>query len=406
MSTDQEFWDWLWDDDPQGAAPPPRGVSTDTIAQPRPPAVEDEDGGAPSEAEGPAEDREEAGPAPSRPRRRWRLLLVAAAAVLGAAVAALALVLPDDAADRPGGAGAGGPFFGDQRIVTWTIWDDKKGEKPFLAVIASGGGKEPAAVVIPENTAANIPGRGYAPIQEAVTGRGVTDAVAATVENILGVRVDGSVRTSIEDLGRKVEQVGGIQAGLEHLDGPGTVEYLRDAHAVDRAIRWQEVVAGVLAAIPGHPGALESIPPSFRSPFMGGGREVDILPFEEIGSGLVRPDEDAVAELVQERLVPTGTADKVRLVVLNGNGTPGVGEDVARLLVPEGFTLVATQNAASFDQEETRVVASSQEFVDDANRALRLLGTGKVYLSGVPTYLSDVTIIVGKDFTLDDAGGP
>lgn len=403
--TDQEFWDWLWEDDPQGPAPPPRVVTTATLTEPPPPSVE-EDIEVPSETEvEPAEDPDGVAPGPVRPRGK-RLLLVAAAAALGAAVAAVAVILPDGGSERAAGPGASGAAFGDRRIITWTIWDDKKGEKPFLAVLASGAGRDPAALVIPENTAVNIPGRGYAPIQEAVTGQDVTDAVAATVENVLGVRVDGSLRTSIGDLGRTVGRLGGIEAGFEHLDGPGTVDYLRNAPAVDRAIRWQEVVAGVLEAVPGHPNVLESIPPSVRPPFMGGGREVDILPFEDIGAGLVRPDDEAVTELVQERLAPTGATDTVRLVVLNGNGTPGVGDDVARLLVPSGFTVVATQNAASFDQEETRVVASSREFVDEATRAVRLLGTGKVYMSGVPTYLADVTIIVGKDFTLDDAGGP
>jgi hypothetical protein len=113
-----------------------------------------------------------------------------------------------------------------------------------------------------------------------------------------------------------------------------------------------------------------------------------------------------VDELVAERLVPTATEDEVRLVVLNGNGIPGIGEEVARILVPNGFSLVASQNAASLDQEETRLVASSPDFVDDARRARRLLGIGRVYLSGMPTYLADVTIIVGKDFELAGAGGP
>jgi LytR cell envelope-related transcriptional attenuator len=402
---DREFWDWLWDDDPQGPAPPPRVAPTATLTEP-PPSPEEEDAAPPAEPEDePVEDGEAAAPEPIRAHGRRRLLLAGVAAVLGAAVAAVAVIVADGGPRQAAGPGGIGPAFGDRRIVTWTIWDDKKGEKPFLAVIASGGGREPAAVVIPENTAVNIPGRGYAPIQEAVTDQDVTDAVAATVENVLGVRVDGSLRTSIEDLGRIVDRAGGIQAGFEHLDGPGTVAYLREAPAVDRAIRWQEVVAGTLEAVPGHPGVLESIPSSVRPPFTGGGREVDILPFEEIGAGLVRPDDEAVVELVRERLAPIGATDKVRLVVLNGNGTPGVGDDVARLLVPSGFTVVATQNAASFDQEETRVVASSREFVDDATRAVRLLGTGKVYMSGVPTYLADVTIIVGQDFTLDDAGG-
>jgi hypothetical protein len=140
--------------------------------------------------------------------------------------------------------------------------------------------------------------------------------------------------------------------------------------------------------------------------FTAGAREAIVLPVEDVGSGLASPDEEAVAELVEERFVPTSSEDKVRLVVLNGNGVPGIGEHVARMLVPEGFHLVANENAASFDQEETQVVATSNEFLDDAHRAQRLLGVGKVYIGLQPTYLADVFVIVGKDFKPDDAGGP
>jgi hypothetical protein len=407
MTNDREFWEWLWDDDPQQPAPPPtpRATATDTI-QHEPVASDDEDA---TTAEAEAEQEVVPGSAPEVEAppagpswRRWAM--VGGAAAL-AVIVTLAVLLVGDGRPGSGRTGTSGTVYGDQRVVLWTVLDDKRGEKPFVAVLASGGGKGPAALTVPENTVANIPGRGAATVEEAAAGGDVSD-VAATVENILGVRVDGTWGMPIEDLGRIVGRLGTIQAGFERLDGPGVVAYLRDAPDVERAIRWQEVVGGILEAIPRNQAVLGTVPSSVRPPFAGGAGEVVILPSEDIGAGLVRPDDEAVDLLVRERLVPTASGEQVRLVVLNGNGIPGIGEDVARILVPNGFTLVASLNAASFDQEETRVVASSRDFVDDAHRARRLLGVGHVYITGVPTYLSDVTVIVGKDFELDDAGGP
>ena len=411
MSNDPEFWEWLWDDDPQGPAPPPtpRATATDTLQEERTVLEEEEAPSAEADAEAvagvvPEPAPEDVGsPRPVRPSwLRWAMVGGAAAV---AAIVTLAVLLPGDGRLPSGPSGVGDVVYGEQRVVIWTLLDDRRGGKPFVAVLASGGGKGVAALTVPENTVANIPGRGAATVEEAAAGGDVTD-VAATVENILGVRIDGAWGMPLQDLGRIVSRLGVIQAGFERLDGPGVIAYLRDAPDVERAIRWQEVVAGILEAIPRHPDVLNAVPSSVRLPFGGGGREVAILPTEDIGAGLVRPDDEAVDRLVGERLVPTATGEQVRLVVLNGNGTPGIGEDVARLLVPNGFTLVASLNAASFDQEETRLVASSRDFVDDAHRARRLLGVGHVYLTGVPTYLSDVTVIVGKDFELDDAGGP
>jgi hypothetical protein len=226
------------------------------------------------------------------------------------------------------------------------------------------------------------------------------------MENVLGVQVDRAWGIDINWLKGIVEGVGGIQAGFESLDGAGVATYLRDAPDVERSIRWQEVLTGLLEALDGRPGALEDTPGDLRPVFTAGAGEAIILPVNEVEAGLATPDEEAVAELVEERFVPTGSEERVRLVVLNGNGVPGIGEHVARMLVPEGFNLVASENAASFDQEETSVVATSKEFLDDAHRAQRLLGVGKVYIGTQPTYLADVFVIVGKDFMPDDAGGP
>ena len=398
MSMDKEFWDWLWDEDDTASPPPPRPATTVTT-KPR------------AEPEAPPEPAED-GP-PVRPQRasrrrsaqRWRWVVLVGVLVLAGAATAVVFVLPRQAGRPDDGSGTGAVVPEDQRVVSWTVWDDKPREGPFVAVLAAGGGREPVVIAVPGNAAVNIPGRNLGTIEEAADTRDAA-AVAATVENVLGVRVDDAWGIEIGQLGVIVDGVGGIRAGFEQLDGRGVVTYLRDAPDVERSIRWQEVLTGLLEALEGEPESLAIAPEQIRPVFTMGGPEAIILPVEDLGSGLARPDKEAVTELVEERFVPTGSEDKVRLVVLNGNGIPGIGEHVARMLVPEGFQLVASGNAASFDQEETRIVATSSEFRDDAHRAQRLLGVGKVYIGLQPTYLADVFVIVGKDFKPDDAGGP
>jgi hypothetical protein len=407
MKPDQEFWDWLWEDDEEVAPPPPqagRGGAVGTVSPGGPEETQ-------SRAEAPAV-------VPSRVRRsarrrstrRARLLTVLGATVAAGAIATVVVVLSRVSGPSTGPGSGSVPLLGDQRVVAWAVWDEKAGERPFVAVLASGGGRQPVAVAVPGNTVVSIPGRSLGTVDQAADDGDVA-VVAATVENILGVQVDDGWGIDMGTFRRLVDALGGIRAGFEELDGAGTAAYLRDSPAIERAIRWQEVLAGLLGAIEAAPNVLGELPDEVGPPedvrpvLSAGSRDVLILPVEDVGAGLADLDEDALQELVDERFVATGSEEKVRLVVLNGNGTPGIGTEVARLLVPEGFELVASTNADAFDQEETVVVASSIEFLDDAQRAQQLLGVGEVRL-GRPSGLADVLVVVGKDFTMDDPGGP
>ena len=131
------------------------------------------------------------------------------------------------------------------------------------------------------------------------------------------------------------------------------------------------------------------------------GEPVEVIgfPVSDAGSGVVVPDQEAVAELVGERF--GGEADpggRVRLVLLNGNGTPGIGAEVAGILVPEGFRVVESGNARTFDMPETLIIASSEEDLPYARKAHLLLGTGRLLLGEHPTGLADVTVVIGEDF--------
>ena len=87
------------------------------------------------------------------------------------------------------------------------------------------------------------------------------------------------------------------------------------------------------------------------------------------------------------------------VIVQNGSGAPGLGQDVAAVLLPLGFRVVLSQNADLFGYERTRVVANSDGAIADARRIKRALGVGRVRVSQVPSGIGDITIIVGEDFT-------
>ena len=86
-------------------------------------------------------------------------------------------------------------------------------------------------------------------------------------------------------------------------------------------------------------------------------------------------------------------------IVQNGNGAPGVGEQVGRQIIPAGFRVVISQNAQSFDIPSTDIFANGKQNVGDAQRAREALGIGQVLVSSVPSGVGDITIVVGKDFT-------
>lgn len=328
------------------------------------------------------------------------LLLV----VVGAAGAAAAWwYLPRPTAPAPAREATGAPLPPTQRVVTWAVWDDEGETGPAVAVLTAGGGEEPIALAIPGNLTVSIPGHGLGTVDDAAVSGDVT-VLAATVENVLGVQVDEAWGIPMEQLGSLVDDLGSIEVEGRPLEGSAVVDYLREpaASAADeRVIRWQAVLAGLLAALNEHPSAAAGVPADVRPALVAGPVEILSVPVEPVGAGLVRLDEAGLARIVAMHLVPTGGEEKARLVVLNGNGRPGVGQRVARLLVPEGFRLVSSQNAARFDHRETMIIASSNEDLAAARKARRLLGVGQVLLGNEASGIADVTVVVGRDF-----GGP
>lgn len=386
-------------------APPPADEAPAAVASPLP--ADPVPVSRPLRAPPPAAPRPEPRVRPTRLRRTRRRRLRRAAALLvlvAAGVTAGAwwyLPRPSGPAPEPDPAPAAMPAT--QHVVTWAVWDDEGDAAPSVAVLAAGGGEEPVVLAVPGNLAVSIPGHGLGTIDDAAAAGDVT-VLAATVENILGVQVDDAWGIPLSELGALVADIGSIEVEDRLLDGPAVVDYLAEPAAnaaEERVIRWQVVLRGLLGALHQEPSAAGEVPDGVRSALVAGPDEVLAVPVEEVGAGLARLDDAGLARIVATHFVPTGGEEKSRLVVLNGNGRPGVGQQVARLLVPEGFRLVSSQNAVRFDYRVTKIIASSNDDLAAARKARRLLGVGTVLLGNEASGIADVTVVVGEDF-----GGP
>ena len=89
----------------------------------------------------------------------------------------------------------------------------------------------------------------------------------------------------------------------------------------------------------------------------------------------------------------------IRLEVLNGCGTNGIGRSIGDFLRLEGFDVLSVANARSFDFAETIVVDRTGS-IENAESTARALGTNNWIQQIDPDRYKvvDVSVVVGKDY--------
>ncbi len=305
-------------------------------------------------------------------------------------------------------------------------------------------------VLVPSNVVADVPGEGLFQLGETFR-EGQAPLLELTLSNLLGLDLDAAAAISEQGWSSLFTRMGGLtldvpeqlvevaddgtrsvrfQPGEQPLDGPRVAEYLtfreEGEPQLDRLPRVQRVLEAMLDRIIEDPSALDAVfadgAPMVDAPdaealrFIlvslaeardAGNLEVRTLPVTTIGTGedaSYRINDERVADLVEDQLAasrPTaGSQEGRRIQVLNGNGIPGIGSQVAEALQPGGFRLVETGNAASFDVPRTRIIVyeDTAEQLALAQEAQQLLGVGEIEVSEVPVSVVDITIIVGQDF--------
>ncbi len=138
-------------------------------------------------------------------------------------------------------------------------------------------------------------------------------------------------------------------------------------------------------------------------------RTYDVLPGQSIGAGganvSYQVDEARLADVVRNDFagsvpfgVTIGARSKIRL--LNGNGSPEIGQKAAAMLVPAGLRVELTGNADNFNYRSTKIVI----YGDDAaalalgQEIRNLLGVGTVEVGTSSQTVVQATVVLGKDF--------
>ena len=383
---------------------------------------------------------------------RQRLTGAGAAAVAAAVLAAggIALFAADN--DPPGGEPAPAPTNGQGDSVISTLivgTRETGGSATWLTLIAYDTDKRSGAVVyIPAHSAVEVPGRGLQGVGDSLASGGMPLLLVST-ENLLGIGLDRYIELSDRDARTLFEATGPISvdvpeevrvsagkdrarlifdAGLQRLDASFLVELLYtrglDADDVELGSRhialWDglfkafaEDPENLAAAVRAASGALVESDAeagehaqllSALAALEPGSRTLTTLPVQQVsvgGSELYSVDSEAVAALMGDLLSGvTAPTQAIKVQVLNGNGVPGIGQDVAERLIGAGFRVVLTGNARRLNYQKTLVITydSSPAGQALAERARKLIGVGEVQVSTQQQGIVDLTIVIGKDF--------
>ncbi|HVM20943.1 MAG TPA: LCP family protein [Egibacteraceae bacterium] len=398
----------------------------------------------------------------ARRRRRQRqagVVFLAAVALVGAIIGASALIgaalrTPGTAPAATPGPGAPAPEQDTLLLVRHGRGDS--GPARGITLLASTPETGDAVVLfVPVGTLVDIPGFGLDRLALAHQ-YGGTALVEASVENLLGIDIDHVAGASPSGLAALLERTGGLElevderlvqrgrdgsaevrfeVGTQFLDGERLVEYWgfrQDGESeLDTFPRQQAVWTQLLADADadaaeelvgdGAPQLDTSADADFLQDMvtrLAQAQSADALqylvlpvsPFggaDADGAATYRSPADGVRQLVQGPLagsVPAGGGpEAVRVQVLNGVGTPGIGQEVDRRLEGAGMRIVLTDNARSFDFTETLILLyrEDERSLEAARTVQEQLGVGTIQISRQPQSVVDLTIVVGADFEAD-----
>jgi polyisoprenyl-teichoic acid--peptidoglycan teichoic acid transferase len=376
--------------------------------------------------------------------------------VVGSIALGAILLALTNTGDDPNRDGTANPAPGSKDTITTTLLFGTReevgneGGAVWLALASFDSKREKGALVyVPAHTAAEIPGRGLHGVGDALATGGVPLLLSST-ENLMGIDIDRYVELSDSDARVLFNAIGpltvdvpdevrvpvgrnqarllftrGLQrlaphflvrllyiVGLEGDDAELGVRHLafwdalfetfvEDPEGLGRAVRGAGEALGESDGEPSQHAELFTALAALDDE----DRALATLPVQQItppgGEELYQSDADEIATFVAQIVGPESVAaDEIEVQILNGNGVPGIGQEVAERLITHGFRVLLTSNAQRLDYKKTLIVTydSSPQGQAMAERARDLLGVGEVQVSAQRQDIVDLTIVVGRDF--------
>jgi anionic cell wall polymer biosynthesis LytR-Cps2A-Psr (LCP) family protein len=309
-------------------------------------------------------------------------------------------------------------------------------------------------IAIPQNTLVDVATGGTLPFGEVARLPGA-DTSADALSDAIGVDIDGTFILDRAAFSALVDAVGGVTADVdvnvveEAADGTQTIvvaageqqllqgpaaaafaTYLAEGETEEaRIARFTQILRLTLATLPEDASSVETILSQL------GASAQPSIPFDQIAAFLVRLRADIVADdvvyknlpvkpidsggpaanridnetvaamvadLLPEALRTPGPNSKVRVLVQNGVGSPGLNALAREELVGAGFTYVNGGNAAQFGKATTEVVipddtAESLQWGAQIAAALGVPATA-VAVADAGQSVADVIVVLGADF--------
>ncbi len=389
-------------------------------------------------------------------RAHNRLVVFGVVAIVVLAVAGLAWTWLSRQAPAPDPqpTASASPTGPTQPTLLLQVADDQ-GVAVSNALLSVGGPLGRANVIgIPQNTLMDVATGGTLPFGQ-INRLPDPGGSAGALSDAIGVDVNGTLVLDPGALSGLVDAVGGITADVdvdvtqEKADGttviivpagPGQVLQGQQAEAFAtfldkgeteeaRMARFAQVLRLTVAKLPTDGAKIETILTQLGASaratvpftqladfFLRLNADVNAddvayknLPVQGIDTGgpaAYRVDQEATAVLVQDLLPDAlrtpGPNSKVRVLVQNGVGSPGLNTAARTLLVDAGFTFVNGGNASSFGQTKTNVILpdttpESLAWGADITKALGLPDSAvKVAEDGQS--VADVIVVLGEDF--------
>ncbi len=239
----------------------------------------------------------------------------------------------------------------------------------FLAIRVDGKAKQVFGVAIPEGAFLEVPGQGFERVGASFPAG--PDVSLAAVSNYLTVPFKNYavVPANVYQDALAKQQVSGIAGAIQQTN-------LTDAQ--------RALLSATLSSVSGKSTALVPLP---------------VKPIKLGSQTYYEPQRAEVADLLKAwwGVDPAAAADVTRIILYNGAGKPGIAGLAAEQLIKGGFRVVDTKNADRFNYKTTLVVVERGSVVRGQDAA-RVLGTGQVVKRPSDQDVTDIVIIIGRDF--------
>lgn len=340
-----------------------------------------------------------------------------------------------------------------KKTVNYLIVLTKRANNVTMAstvVLASYDSRDKTAslILIPNDLLVSAPGMGSDTISNLVElNEGRINSTRVTVENILGVKVDRYVLGTDRDMRVLLGKLGpkftvdvpskvsfkdpslgvtvDLKPGKQSLTPAVLASYMTfgpDGKMLDLAKRQAEFVPEALGLaggvdVTGFVGAnadvfdtdssnkeLTGVLKAFLA-LKGNGLKSVVLPVKEFKfekTVVHRIDQPALDKFVKAYVKSDEemTGKRVKIEVLNGCGVPGIGEKVSSKIDLSRYQIVNSANADTFDHPETLIIiySDSKQIIEAANELRDELEVGKVESHPQSQSMSDISVVVGKDY--------